>query len=148
MESLRVRYRRLSPDVPVPQYQTAGSVAFDLSAAADATVAPGSVALLRTGLIVEVPEGYALLLASRSSGPTKLGLHTPHGFGVIDQDYHGPADELLVQVFNPGTAPVTIATGTRIAQALIVPILRATLEEADALADTSRGGFGSTGGHG
>lgn len=148
MESPRVRYRRLSPDVPVPQYQTAGSVAFDLSAAEDASIAPGAVALLKTGLIIEVPEGHALLLASRSSGPMKLGLHTPHGFGVIDQDYHGPADELLVQVFNPGTTPVSIAKGTRIAQALIVPILRATLEEADTLASVSRGGFGSTGGHG
>lgn len=144
---MRVRVHRLDPELPLPRYQTPGSVAFDVYARTGATVAPGALALIPTGLVVEVPAGHCLILAARSSSPSKLGLHVPHGVGLIDQDYCGPSDELLVQYYNPGGAPVQIDRGARIAQAMIVPIAIAEFEEvaASVLAPASRSGFGSTG---
>ncbi len=145
MLRLPVRLRRLDPSVPLPEYQTPGAVAFDIAARTNMTVAPEALALIPTGLIVEVPQGYTLLLCARSSTPGKLGLHIPHGVGVIDQDYHGPDDELLIQYYNHGTEPVTITAGQRIAQGMFVPVAIATFEETDHLSFVSRGGFGNTG---
>jgi dUTP pyrophosphatase len=136
---------RIDNTLPMPQYETAGAVAFDVYARETITIAPRSLALIPTNLIVQIPAGYALLLASRSSTPRKKGLSIPHGIGVIDQDYCGPEDELRAQVFNNGLAEVTVERGERIAQALIVPIARVELVERELATAESRGGFGSTG---
>lgn len=144
---MRVRIHRLDPSLPLPRYQTAGSVAFDVHARTDCVVEPKGLALIPTGLVVEVPHGYCLLLAARSSSPGKLGLHVPHGMGLIDQDFCGPDNELLVQYYNPGEAPVRVERGARIAQAMLVPVAIAEFEEvpAEGLTPASRGSFGSTG---
>ena len=97
-----VRIVRLDPDLPLPQSETHGAVGCDLLVRTDTLVPAGGIALIPTGLIVEVPEGYALIVASRSSTPRKKGLTQPHGIGVIDQDYCGPDDELQIQVQNFG----------------------------------------------
>ena len=104
-----------------------------------------TVGHIPANLIVRVPDGHALILASRSSTPLKKGLSTPHGIGVIDCDYCGPEDELRVQVYNFTEAPVTVARGERVAQALIVPTAHCELVETETPAAKSRGGFGSTG---
>lgn len=145
MAKIPVRIRRLDNSVPLPEYQTPGSVAFDLHAQSDQEIKPCSLGYIPTGLIIEVPKGHTLLLASRSSGPKKMGLHIPHGIGIIDQDYHGPSDELIVQAYNPGNEVVKVLKNDRIAQGMIVPIAIAEFEEVDKLADDSRGSFGSTG---
>jgi dUTP pyrophosphatase len=98
-------------------------------------------------VVVKVPEGYALIIASRSSLPRKKGLTCPHGIGVIDQDYHGATDEILVQVKNMTDAPVTVERGERIAQGLFVRVDQAEWEEVDDHGAETRGGFGSTGTH-
>ncbi len=137
---------RIDPSLPLPKYETAGAVAFDVAARVDVTVAPKSLGYIPTNLVVRVPEGYVLLLASRSSGPKKKGLMIPHGVGIIDQDYCGPTDELIAQVYNFTDAPVTVTRGERIAQAMVTPIVKCELKEV-VLETTaaSRGGFGSTG---
>ncbi len=142
---MKLEFSRLDPTLPVPTYATGGSVAFDLFARLTTNIPPRTLALVPANLIVAIPEGYALIIASRSSTPKK-GLLTPHGIGVIDQDYRGPNDELKVQVYNFTDAEVVVKKGDRIAQAMILPVSRVELvETAEAAAAVSRGGFGSTG---
>lgn len=137
---------RLDKSLPVPKYETPGACAFDVYAREETVVAPKSLGFVPTGLVVRVPEGHTLLLASRSSTPKKKGLLVPHGIGIVDQDYCGPADEMKVQVWNFTDAPVTVERGERVAQAMLVPIARAVFKEVEpALEAKSRGGFGSTG---
>jgi dUTP pyrophosphatase len=141
---VHVRIHRLVPHVPLPSYQTAGSAGFDLAASADLTVHPGAVALVPTGLVIEVPAGHFLGIFARSSTPLKRGLIVANGVGVVDSDYSGPSDEIKIAVLNVTSAPVEIKRGDRLAQGVIIPFVRAQWRE-DAPAGTSRGGFGSTG---
>ena len=106
---------------------------------------PGRVALVPTGLVVEVPAGMFLGIFARSSTPLKRGLIVANGVGVVDPDYCGPTDEVKIAVMNFTGAPVAIQRGDRIAQGLFLAAPRVTWEEADALGGESRGGFGATG---
>ncbi len=143
---MQLSVTRIDASLPLPKYETAGAVAFDLSARVDVAIAPKSLGYIPTNLVVRVPEGHVLLLASRSSGPKKKGLMIPHGVGIIDQDYCGPTDELIAQVYNFTDAPVTVARGERVAQAMVTPVVKCELKEVElATTATSRGGFGSTG---
>jgi len=143
---LTVRIQRLSADVPLPKYETAGAAGFDLAASEDVVVPPGGIALVPTGLIIEVPPGHLLGIFARSSTPLKRGLMVANGVGVVDQDYCGPRDEVKVQVLNVTQAPVAVARGDRIAQGLFLPVARADWNEsAGPLRSASRGGFGATG---
>ena len=141
----RVRITRLNPSVPLPRYETEGSAAFDLAAATEVTLEPGAVALVPTGLVIEVPPGMFLGIFARSSTPLKRGLMVANGVGVVDQDYCGPNDEVKIAVLNFTGTPVRIAAGDRIAQGMLLPVNRVTWEETDTLRKESRGGFGSTG---
>jgi len=141
-----VRIRRLDAAVALPAYQTPGAAGFDLAASADVLIAPGTIALVPTGLVIEVPAGHFLGIFARSSTPLKKGLMVANGVGVIDQDYCGPADEVKIQVLNFTAAPVQVTRGDRIAQGLFIPVMRAEWDEAgDDLRNGSRGGFGATG---
>ena len=94
-----------------------------------------------------MPEGYALFLLPRSSLPRKKGLVCPHSLGVIDQDYHGETDELMVQVQNITDQRVTVERGERIAQGIFVKVEQAEWLEVASHGAESRGGFGTTGSH-
>jgi dUTP pyrophosphatase len=143
---LTVRIRRLAPHVPLPEYHTVGAAGFDLAASEDVTVAPGTVALVPTGLVIRVPDGYFLGIFARSSTPMKRGLIVSNGVGVIDADYCGAKDEIKIQVMNMTREPVAVKVGDRIAQGLFIPVARATWDEThEDLRDGSRGGFGATG---
>ena len=142
---MTLRLQRIDSTLPLPEYATDGSVGFDLYARTETVVQPGQIALIPGNLIVEVPQGYALIIASRSSTPRKYGLTVPHGIGVIDQDYHGPEDEIKIQVMNFTDAPVTVRRGDRIVQAVLMAVDRPQFSEVYSLKKTSRGGFGSTG---
>src|SRR5262245_50036705 len=76
---MRLKIRRLSPTIPLPSYATDEAAGFDLAAAHDLTIAPGGVALVRTGLIIEVPTGHFLGIFARSSTPLKRGLLVANG---------------------------------------------------------------------
>ncbi|RLC37470.1 dUTP diphosphatase [candidate division Kazan bacterium] len=143
---MKVKIKRIDKSLPLPTYETAGAVCFDLSARESVIVQPGGLAKIKLNIIVETPAGYMLMLVPRSSLPAKKpGLIYPHGVGVIDQDYRGPDDELMLQVKNVGSQSVEIKRGERIAQAGFVRIEHAELEEVEEVAASSRGGFGSTG---
>lgn len=143
---MNIRIKRIDSSLPLPEYQTEGSVAFDLYAREKTVVQPWSPTIIPANIIVEVPEGYFLMLASRSSTPIKKNLIVANSIGVIDQDYHGDKDEIGIQVLNFSKENVTVGKGERIAQALLVKIAKVeSFVEVKSIKETSRGGFGSTG---
>jgi dUTP pyrophosphatase len=144
---MRVRIRRLADDVELPIYHSPGAAAFDLTANQDATVSPGEVRLIGTGIVVQVPEGFFLAIVARSSLPLRKGLIVANGVGVVDCDYCGPEDEVKVQVCNLTSAPVQVRRGDRIAQGLLLPAVRIEWDEVEDHGSPSRGGFGATGGY-
>ena len=144
-DALSVRITRIHPDAVLPDYHSRDAAAFDLAAVAGVTVEPGRVALVPTGLVIQVPQRMFLGIFARSSTPVKRGLMVANGVGVIDPDYCGPHDEIKVPVMNFTNAPVTVKRGDRIAQGIFLAAPRVGWEEHDELRDTSRGGFGATG---
>lgn len=103
------------------------------------------MALVRTGLVVEVPSGHFLAIFARSSTPLKRGLMIANGVGVVDPDYSGPEDEIMIQVLNFTDAAVQIRRGDRLAQGVVLPAPRVSWTEVADIRDVTRGGFGATG---
>ena len=142
---MQVNIKRIDSSLPLPEYQTPGSVAFELYSRIDMTITPKSLGLIPTNLIIETPKGYMLMIASRSSTPKKKGLLVPHGIGIIDQDYCGEKDEVLFQAYNFSDQEVVITKGERIGQGVFVKIERGEWQETAEMTGPNRGGFGSTG---
>lgn len=145
MNGMKVKIKRIDASLPLPTYATTGSVCFDLLARTDMEIAPKAVALIPTNIIIETPPGFMFVVVPRSSTPKKKGLLIPHGIGIIDQDYSGPEDEVLFQVFNFTEDVVKVEKGDRLAQGCFVPIQKVEFEEVDQILEKSRGGVGSTG---
>jgi dUTP pyrophosphatase len=142
---MRLKIRRLDSTISLPAYGTNESAGFDLAAAHDVAVAPGQIVLVRTGLVIEVPSGYFLGIFARSSTPLKRGLLVANGVGVIDPDYSGPHDEVMIQVLNITNREVHVARGDRLAQGIVLAAPRVTWDEVDEIREITRGGFGATG---
>ncbi len=142
---MEVNIHRIDPSVELPEYKTSGAAGFDLAANETLSIHPRQLSFIRTGLVIQTPEDHMLLITARSSTARKHGLMLANGVGIIDSDYSGPADELLISVYNFTDASVTIEKGTRIAQGIFVPIERGEWKEIDKPEAKSRGGFGSTG---
>jgi dUTP pyrophosphatase len=142
---MRLKIRRLDPTVALPGYGTNESAGFDLAAAHDLVIPSGEVALIRTGLVIEVPPGHFLGIFARSSTPLKRGLMVANGVGVVDSDYSGPNDEIMVQVLNFTRAPVHVTKGDRLAQGIVLPASRVSWDEVAEIREVARGGFGATG---
>lgn len=145
--SVRLRVARVAgaEDLPLPAYATAGAAGLDLRAAVEAAlvVAPGERVRVPTGLRIAVPAGYEAQVRPRSGLALHHGIVLPNAPGTIDSDYRG---EVQVILWNAGPEPFAIARGDRVAQLVVSPIVRVTLEEGD-LEETPRAasGFGSTG---
>ncbi len=104
--------------------------------------------MLPSNYIIQTPAGYVLVVAPRSSLAKKKGLILPNSIGIIDQDYAGPDDEILIQVQNSTDKPVLVKRGERIAQALFLQLMRADWQETEKSSNENRGGIGSTAGYG
>lgn len=141
---LTVHITRIHPEARLPQYESEEAAAFDLTAVADVTVEPGRVALVPTGLVVQVPVRMFLGIFARSSTPLKRGLMVANGVGVIDPDYCGAEDEVKIAVMNFSDGPVTVRSGDRIAQGIFLDAPRVQWVEGEPR-EKSRGGFGATG---
>ncbi len=141
---MKVKIKRLDKDLPLPKYETNGSIGFDLLCRESVTVASRTVALIPANVIVETPPGYMLMVTLRSSTPRKRGLLIPHGLGVIDLDYCGEGDEIQIQIYNFTDQPVTVERGDRIAQGIFVRVDTAEWSEVSEMQSETRGGFGST----
>ena len=144
MQNPNVQISLVDKSLPMPKYQTSGSVGFDLYAREETIIKPKEIALIPSNVICKVPDGYMLAVVSRSSTPKKKGLLKPHAIGVIDQDYCGQTDEILLQVYNFTDQDIVIPKLDRIAQGIFLPILKANFVEFNPQ-DQNRGGLGSTG---
>ena len=142
---MRLKITRLDSTVPLPAYGTDEAAGFDLAAAHDITIPPRQIALVRTGLVIEVPTGHFLAIFARSSTPLKRGLQVANGVGVIDPDYSGPADEVMIQLLNFTNADVQVCRGDRLAQGIVLPAPRVRWQEVEEIKEVTRGGFGATG---
>ena len=142
----QVKIKKLKENAILPTYGTPYSAGADLYACMDepVTIAPGETVLIKTGLAMAIPEGYAGLIYARSGLATKKGLAPANKVGVVDADYRG---EVMVPLHNHSRVAVTVEHGEWIAQMVITPFLTAEFLEAEELDDTLRGenGFGSTG---
>jgi deoxyuridine 5'-triphosphate nucleotidohydrolase len=100
--------------------------------------------LIPTGLMVAVPPGYEMQIRARSGLALKHGIMLCNGVGTVDCDFRG---EVKIILLNTSSYPFTVNRGDRIAQAVVAPVVRVTLEEVEDLDETERGdgGFGSTG---
>jgi dUTP pyrophosphatase len=136
--------KRVDTGLPLPNYATVGSVGFDLICRQDTEIAPCHLARIPGNVIVQTPPGYMLLLTMRSSTAQRKGLLIPNGVGVIDQDYCGEGDELMISVYNFRHEAVIVTRGERVAQGIFVPIVRVAWHEINQIGQ-GRGGFGSTG---
>ena len=140
-----VKIKKLNENAIIPTYGSPYSAGADLYSAMDeVTIAPHTTTLIKTGLALELPVGFAGLIYARSGLASKRGLAPANKVGVIDCDYRG---EVMVALHNHTNAPQTVAKGERIAQLVITPYVVADFEETDELSETVRGegGFGSTG---
>jgi dUTP pyrophosphatase len=150
MQPVVIAIKRLRPGpdaLPLPQYMTAEAAGMDLMADVTAPVelAPGTRALIPTGLAVEIPPGFEAQIRPRSGLALRHGVTLLNSPGTIDSDYRG---EIQVLVINLGDRPYTVRRAERIAQMIVAPVAHAELREVDALADSrrGRGGFGHTDG--
>ena len=143
---MEVKIRKLCEKAVVPTYGSEYSAGADLYACEEntVTIAPHETILIRTGLSVEIPEGFGGFIYARSGLATKKGLAPANKVGVIDADYRG---EVMVALHNHSEVPQTVEPGERVAQLVIAPFLKADFVVADELSSTARGegGFGSTG---
>jgi dUTP pyrophosphatase len=147
---MQLRIARLphGEDLPLPAYQSAFAAGLDLHAAVPAdtpiVLAPGTRALVPTGITIALPPGTEGQVRPRSGLAARHGVTVLNAPGTVDADYRG---EIAVILINHGDAPFEIARGMRIAQLVVSPILRVSVKEAQELDETGRGvgGFGSTG---
>lgn len=140
---MKVKIKRIDKTLPLPEYHTAGAVAFDLYSRIDAIIPPRSLERLPTNIIVATPKGYMLEIKDRSSTLKRKRLLVSTGY--IDNDYCGETDEILLQVYNLTDTDVKIEKGERLGQATFVRVDTAEWEEVNEMNQQSRGGFGTTG---
>jgi dUTP pyrophosphatase len=136
--------KRQHADAVIPKYQTAGSSGFDLHSVEEVDIPAGNVALVKTGLSFGIPSGYEIQVRSRSGLALKNGVFVLNSPGTVDDDYTG---EIGVILANFGKVPYHVTKGARIAQAVLMKVEKASLEQVTLLEETDRGsgGFGSTG---
>jgi len=143
---VKVLVKKLDPKVQLPSYKTKGSSGMDLMAFIKdpIKIAPNTSALIPTGISVAISSDVEIQIRSRSGLAAKSSISVLNSPGTIDSDYRG---ELKIILFNHSKEEFVVRNNDRIAQMVLVPVLKIDFEEVDNLPDTLRGsgGFGSTG---
>jgi dUTP pyrophosphatase len=142
---LQIKVEKVNEAVKLPEYQHYGEDAgLDLHAAEELTIKSGEYKLIKTGLKIAVPSGYAAFVYPRSGLALKKGITVLNADGVIDSGYRG---EIGVILINHGPADFKVKFNDRIAQLIIQQVNLIEWEEVDDLSESSRGkgGFGHTG---
>ena len=143
---VKVLVKKLDPKVQLPSYKTKGSSGMDLMAFIKnpIKIAPNTSALIPTGISVAIPNDVEIQIRPRSGLAIKSSISVLNTPGTIDSDYRG---ELKIILFNHSNEEFVVKNNDRIAQMVLMPVLKADFEEVDNLPDTVRGsgGFGSTG---
>jgi dUTP pyrophosphatase len=139
-----VHFKRIHPQAVLPAYAHPGDAGMDLCACEAARIEPGRRALVKTGLVMELPPGHEAQVRPRSGLALKNGVTVLNSPGTIDAGYRG---EIGVILINLGDAAFTVEPGMRIAQMVVAPVTHACVEETSDVGETARGagGFGSTG---
>lgn len=142
-----IKFKKLNDLAKVPTRGSELSAGYDLYAATDTDIhiPPHSTVKIGTGLAMDIPHGYFGAIFARSGIATKRGLRPANCTGICDEDYKG---EYIVALHNDSNELMTIESGERIAQLIILPYQDLNFIEVDELQKTDRGedGFGSTGG--
>ena len=143
---IKVLIKKLNQKAIIPSYKTSGSSGLDLTALIESEIIIPSKksALISTGLSIAIPEDTEVQIRPRSGLAAKSNITVLNTPGTIDSDYRG---ELKIILFNHGDKEFVVNNGDRIAQMVLMPILKIEFEEVDNLPKTIRGseGFGSTG---
>ena len=143
---IKVLIKKLNPKAELPKYKTEGSSGMDLMALIEKPIKikPQSSALISTGLSIAIPEDTEVQIRPRSGLAAKSSISVLNTPGTIDSDYRG---EIKIILFNHGKEEFIVNNGDRIAQMILMPVLKAEFEEIKELPKTVRGsgGFGSTG---
>jgi len=143
---VKVLIKKLNPNVEIPVYKTSGASGMDLMAFIEKPIklSPKSSCLVPTGISVALSEEHEIQIRPRSGLAAKNNISVLNTPGTIDSDYRG---EIKIILFNHGNSEFIINNKDRVAQMILVPVLKMDLEEVEILPDTLRGkgGFGSTG---
>ena len=143
---VRVLFKRLNKKAKLPSYKTEGSSGMDLMACIDDSIIikPNESKLIPTGLAIAIPEDTEVQIRPRSGLAAKSSISVLNTPGTIDSDYRG---ELKIILFNHGKNEFIVNDNDRVAQMVLMPILKVEFEEVEDLPETMRGsgGFGSTG---
>ena len=143
---VKVLIKKLNPKAKLPSYKTSGSSGMDLMALIDdnLTIKPNQSVLVPTGLSIAIPDDTEVQIRPRSGLAAKSNISVLNTPGTIDSDYRG---ELKIILINHGKEDFLINNGDRIAQMILMPVLKIEFEEVEDLPETIRGsgGFGSTG---
>ena len=143
---IKVLIKKLNPKAELPKYKTEGSSGMDLMALIENPIKIKSQnsALIPTGLSIAIPEDMEVQIRPRSGLAVKSNISVLNTPGTIDSDYRG---EIKIILFNHGKEEFTVNNNDRIAQMILMPVLKAEFEEVEELPKTVRGsgGFGSTG---
>ena len=143
---VKILVKKLNSRVKLPSYKTKGSSGMDLMAFLDESISiiPQKSELIPTGISIAIPENTEVQIRPRSGLAAKNNISILNTPGTIDSDYRG---ELKVILYNHGDKEFIVKNGDRIAQMVLVPIIKATFVEVESLPETIRGegGFGSTG---
>ena len=143
---VKVLIKKLNPEAKLPNYKTKGSSGMDLMACLDKSIIifPGKSALVPTGLSIAIPDDTEVQIRPRSGLAAKSNISVLNTPGTIDSDYRG---EIKIILFNHGDSEFVVNNNDRVAQMILVPILKIEFEEVKELPNTIRGsgGFGSTG---
>jgi dUTP pyrophosphatase len=146
---LKILDSRLGEAFPLPNYATPGSAGMDLRAMLDSPIElpPGKTELIPTGIAIHIEDpSLAALILPRSGLGHKHGIVLGNLVGLIDSDYQG---QLYVSCWNRGISSFRVEVGERIAQLVLVPVVRAIFEQVEEFSDSDRGagGFGHSGRH-
>jgi dUTP pyrophosphatase len=143
-ERIVVKYVKVNENAKIPTYAHDSDAGADIYAAEDVEIKPHETVIIKTGLKVEIPEGYMINFVPRSGMSYKTPLRIPNAPAVIDSHFRG---EMGVIMENTGNLTQKISAGDRIAQMLIMPVPMIYFKEVEELSETDRaeGGFGSTG---
>lgn len=141
---MTLAFKRIHPDAVLPAYAHEGDAGMDVRSVEDVIVPASGRALVHTGLVMLLPDGYEAQVRPRSGLALKSGLTVLNTPGTIDSGYRG---EVGVILFNSSKVDFAVRKNDRIAQLVIAPVVHAEVVEEESVDETERGagGFGSTG---
>ena len=141
---MQISFLKLDSELPTPGHAHPGDGGVDLYARENVQLEPEAWTMVPTGIAIAIPDGYAGLVVPRSGLAARLGVGVVNGPGLVDAGYRG---EIKVILINHGSEPLELQRGERVAQLVVVPVVKQVFVEVEVLPESVRGvdGFGSTG---